>query len=1077
MGYIGLPMFARALLMLVLGVAPSCCATFGTVVTHAQPLADLVLDEARQRIYLVNTEANQVEVYATNTNPPHLVATIPTGETPLAAALSRSGNSLYVACYNASAMDIVNLTSSSYATTSVALSAKPQGIAVGFNETVLISTIGTGTGASVLVTYNPAATANNGLQSLVIAPPAPTAPQIPPPSNDMALAAHSRLVASADGTKIVGVNETSAAARSVYVYDVNSATVVGARTLAGAATTILAVAPDGSTFMTGNILVQSSTMVVLAQQSATNAPYVFPANANFTTETNQGGAVYATGSSGLELIAGYNITPVQSPAVKSNTAQLLVNSPTNLLISLGIMLPENLGGRMVITSNSATIYAISQSGFMVLPIGTLQQNPIAIPDSTVALLASDQCGVTASLNSATIPVRNVGGGRITPTVQLVATASTSANAKIASASYGGNVTVSFNANAAKSLGTSAPDQLLIQAAEAVNIIPNVYVFQNSRNAEAAGSIVPIAIGATTTGLTDILQDTTRHRLYIANPGMNRIEVFDMQQKQLLTPITVGQLPRSMAFANDGVTLYVANSGGETISIVDLNTGAVTGLVSYPPLPFNASFTLITPQVLASSQRDPQVIMSDGSLWKIVGNTVIPWTLDPNVFGTTTRIASPQSMVATPEGAYVLVLGGSGIGYLYDASVDDFVSAVQVIPTPISGYYGPVAAGPNGNYFLANAQILNLALTTVGSGAGVTGPVSSSGLPSPSGPSTTSRPVSAVAAIGAQSFARFSTPTRTSATAAATDPGVIEVVDASSLRTTAAVNALESPLAVVAGTGRTNINGRTMAVDAAGTTAYVLTASGLSILPLTATPAANVPTLAGTPLVNQANQTSAVAPGGLVSIVGKNLAAAASSSTTPLPTTLGGVCVTLNNSPLPLQAASATQINAQLPPNLAAGRYPLVVRSIANNAASSSATVTVAKYAPAIFVDSNGPAIFHSNGNRVNQQHPATRDEPLTIMATGLGVTTGGTVTAGMPAPSSPLAVTGTVQLYFGNPLISQSAVIVNWSGLEPGLIGVDEIKCTIPGNHLNGNALPVTLKIGGVSSITTGPTAAVVYVN
>jgi uncharacterized protein (TIGR03437 family) len=1070
-------LFPRALLILATGVLPALGATFGTVVTLAQPVADLVLDEARQRIYVVNTDANDVEVYATNTNPPHLTATIPTGATPLAAALSRAGNSLYVACYGASAITIVNLTSTSFATTSVALSAKPQGIAVGFNELVLISTIGTGTGADVLVTYNPTASANNALASIAIGPPAPTAPSLPPPSNDMALAAHSRLQASSDGAKIIGVNETSTTARNVFVFDVASATVVGARYLTGAST-ILGVAPDGSTFVTGNILVQSSTMVVLAQQSATNSPFVFPATANFTTETNQGGAVYATGSSGLELITGYNITPVQNPAVKSNTAQLLINSPTNMLISLGIMLPENLGGRMVITSTSATIYAISQSGFMVLPIGTLAQNPIAMPDSEVALLASDQCGVTAALNSAAIPVRNVGGGKFTPTVQVISTASTSVDTRIAAESYGGNITVSFNSAAARSLGTATPDQLLIQAAEAINIIPNVFVFQNSRNAEAAGTIIPVDIGATTIGLTDILQDTTRQRLYIANPGLNRVEVFDMQKQQFLSPIPVGQLPRSMAFGSDANTMYVANSGGETISIVDLTQDAVTGQVSYPPLPFNANFTLITPEILASSQRDPQVLMSDGSLWKIVGNTVIPWTLDTNVFGTTTKIPSPQSLVSTPEGAYVLLLGGTGIGYLYDASVDDFVSAVQVIPTPLAGYYGPVAAGPNGAYFLANAQILNLALTTVGSGAGVTGPVSGTGLPSPSGPATTSsRPVAAVAAIGAGSFARFSTAVRSSATAAATDPGVIEVVDASSLRTTAAVNALESPLAVVAGTGRTNISGRTMVVNAAGTTAYVLTASGLSVIPLTTPAASSVPTLAGAPLVNQANQTSGVAPGGLVSVMGKNLAATASSSSTPLATVMGGVCVTLNNSPLPLEATSGTQINAQLPFNLAAGRYPLVVHSIANLVASTSVTVTVAKYAPAIFVDSDGPAIFHANGQRVNKQHPATRDEPLTILATGLGVTTGGAVTAGEPSPSSPLAVTAKVSLYFGNPLISQSAVIVNWSGLEPGMIGVYQIDCKIPGTHLNGNALPVTLRIGGVSSITTGPTAAVVYVN
>jgi len=62
------------------------------------------------------------------------------------------------------------------------------------------------------------------------------------------------------------------------------------------------------------------------------------------------------------------------------------------------------------------------------------------------------------------------------------------------------------------------DQLLIQSPEAINIIPNVRVFQNNRNAEARGAIIPVDTGAGATGLADMLSDTARQRLYIANPG-------------------------------------------------------------------------------------------------------------------------------------------------------------------------------------------------------------------------------------------------------------------------------------------------------------------------------------------------------------------------------------------------------------------------------------------------------------------------------------------------------------------------------------------------------------------------------
>jgi uncharacterized protein (TIGR03437 family) len=265
----------------------------------------------------------------------------------------------------------------------------------------------------------------------------------------------------------------------------------------------------------------------------------------------------------------------------------------------------------------------------------------------------------------------------------------------------------------------------------------------------------------------------------------------------------------------------------------------------------------------------------------------------------------------------------------------------------------------------------------------------------------------------------------------------------------------------------------MALDPSGTAAFVLTASGMSVIPLD-TPAGTQVTASG--VVNSANFQAAVAPNGLISIIGRNLATTASSPGTPLPTVLGSSCVTLNNTPLPLLATAATQINAQLPTTLAAGRYPLVVRSISGQSASTGINVTVAKYAPAVFMDADGPMLLHSDGTRINKDHPGRRDEKITLYVTGLGVTTGGRVTAGSPSPASPLAVTAPVNVYFGNPLIKEAGIIVDWSGLLPGSIGVYQLQLRIPGAHIKGDALPITVKIGGVSSPTTGVNVPRVWV-
>jgi uncharacterized protein (TIGR03437 family) len=186
--------------------------------------------------------------------------------------------------------------------------------------------------------------------------------------------------------------------------------------------------------------------------------------------------------------------------------------------------------------------------------------------------------------------------------------------------------------------------------------------------------------------------------------------------------------------------------------------------------------------------------------------------------------------------------------------------------------------------------------------------------------------------------------------------------------------------------------------------------------------------------------------------------------------MGGVCVTLNNRPLPLIYTADQLINFQVPPDMATGRFPLVVRSISRQAASTAFQVSITKVAPAVFTDDKGlAAIYHGDGRLVSKESPAKRDELVSLLATGLGVTKGGRVTAGQPAPSDPLAVTDRVQVYFGNPAYKQSEMIVEWSGLIPGFVGLNQIRVRVPGFHSSGNSLPVTLRIGGVTNSLKGP--------
>lgn len=1132
--------------------APVYAATFGTVVANGASYSDIALDETRSQLYLVNTALSRVEIYNTRTRAALPSITVDSG--PESAALSRDGRFLFVTAYAGAVLDVIDLTQNRVATR-VTLPSNPEGVAVGADGRVLISAVAVGTNTTnTLLIYDPA---SGAVTSVAVPPPAPTPPVLPPPNNRAFNSPRGRLLATPDGKTIVGSNGTSNTAKVVFVFEVASGTVLRSRAVANLSST-LSVAPDGSRFMAGSTLFETSTLQVLAQENAANAPFAFPTgnNGNFNLQQNQGGSVFAP--DGNAIYAAFNMAPIGS-ATGTHTVELLINDPDNLLIRLGIQLPENMAGKMVIESTGANIYALSDSGFTALPIGNITSSPLAQPDSQIVLLTNDQCGVYAAQNSATTPVSNLGRGRFTATLQAftagaannnntpggifalpglggggagggivlplpggggivipipgrpgvpgvptpgtpgiggafptpggggtTTAAAATPNGPVATVINGANgVTIGFryNAGAAANPGTVGPSDFTILSPEAINIPGNVHAYQNNRSSESQGTIMPIPLNASAgEGLTDIVLDSARQRVYVTNSGQNRIEVYDIAKKRFIAPIKVGQLPHGMALSSDGVTLYVANTGGESISIVNLDQAVQTGRVAFPPLPFNAAVTLSTPQAIAAAGRGPQFVMSDGTLWKINGTQAVPRQLNPSVFGATARTVgggNPAiwSMAATPGGEYVMLMTGTGNAYLFDDAADEFTLARQVLTAPLTGYVGPVTAGPQGRYFSVGGAILNASLAPITSSAGTTSP--------------RGRPVAAVAAVGPNAIALFSTPVRANATSTVADAGMIEIYNPLNPLLPQIAPALEGAPSVVTGNGRANAFARTMAVDAANQTAYAITASGLSIIPLAQAAAVNPATLPAVNtggVVNLADYTSTLGTGSLLTIFGRNLAASTASATvTPLPTILGGTCVTLNNQALPLTLASPGQVNAQIPTTLAAGRWPLVVHSLTNTAASLSTTVTVAKYAPAVLVGgaNNQPAVLHLDGSFVDKDHPASRDERLLIFATGLGPTTGGTVVTGRAAPTTPLAEVckdiaacdKTLDVFFGPPTDSRSRVVVEWSGMVPGLVGVYQINVYVPGTHIKGDAVPVTLKIANVSNSSTGPVAPKIAVD
>src|SRR5262249_19111099 len=145
--------------------------------------------------------------------------------------------------------------------------------------------------------------------------------------------------------------------------------------------------------------------------------------------------------------------------------------------------------------------------------------------------------------------------------------------------------------------------------------------------------------------------------------------------------------------------------------------------------------------------------------------------------------SPPTMIAADDGTSAVLLGASGIAYLYDGLTDTYTASRQLFTAPIIGYYGPLGVASTGNFLLANGLVANKSLTAIG-GAASPGQPTIIPPPGPGQPpvlgvtSTGLRNVASVTPVGDRAFVRMSTPVRNNLTAATSDDihTILEAVD-------------------------------------------------------------------------------------------------------------------------------------------------------------------------------------------------------------------------------------------------------------------------------------------------------------
>ena len=386
------------------------------------------------------------------------------------------------------------------------------------------------------------------------------------------------------------------------------------------------------------------------------------------------------------------------------------------------------------------------------------------------------------------------------------------------------------------------------------------------------------------------------------------------------------------------------------------------------------------------------------------------------------------LTASPNGSSILAVQPDGGVMLYNANVDTFTAARKDLGAVAGAYaassFDQYVVGPN----LLNSSLVQLRKfdTTVGSASGF---------------------------AFVDQFAL-----RTTA-ASASSPGVIQRMDLSSGDGIRATRMVEAPVLNDASLTFT----RTLAPLYSRSSIVNLTTSGFTVLPWNYDASVAVPRLER--VVNAADLTAPVAPGGLISVFGQDLSAVnMATREMPLPTALGESCLTVNGVPVPMLFVSSTQINAQLPFQVE-GSTTLILRT--PGGVSDNFNMTILPAAPSVFRstvggENNVPTVVRSSNNlTVTPSNPIHRGDTITIYLTGMGKTSPA-IEAGIPAPNEPLA----------SVLIPPSidlggvALPVAFAGLAPGQVGVYQINAVVPRWVPTGMTVPLNIsQTGGATSL------------
>jgi uncharacterized protein (TIGR03437 family) len=965
--------------------AAGYAATFGKVVPIGGAGSDLALDEARGYLYIANFTANRVEKMSLATDTIQTSINVPAQ--PSSLALSPDGRYLVVAHYAnftspgspSNGLTVIDLTTNAKQT--FVLGNPPLGVAFGSDGRALVAT------TQEFFLFDPVSGTTQLLDTIsgIVAKTLPQPPASFPPNIVAA-----SMAASGDGSTIYGLTDTL-----MFRYDVNQQqlSVISYVSTPVQGPRVVSVSQDGSYYTSGWALNDRYGDLLAEFPNPTGA-----LNVGSHVIDSKRNLIYAQIP---DATAGDNPPPV-----------LQIVDSDNLTVRDRLQLPENLAGKSVLSSDDNTMYSISDSGVMVLPVGNLASQHQLQTSQEDVVFRGDYCN--RDVSSQQIMITDPGGGS---TSFSVSTDTAGISLSPSSGVTPAIVTVSVDPTAFQNNKGTVAAEINISSSQAVNLPPPVRVLVNMHDPDQRGSFVDVP-GT----LVDVLADPVRQRFYILRQDKNEVLVFDSTNNTQIATLRTGNVPTQMAITFDQRYLLIGSNDSQIIPVYDLDTLEEQAPIIMPGGHYPRSIAAAANAILVANRvAGPKNLIDKVDMLTRTATPLPSLGIFNNDIDVDTRL------VASPNGSTILAVSADGTDYLYDANVGSFTVSRQDF-TALSGAY----AASNFNQYVVGAHLLNSSLVPIATLE------TSSGQPSGF-------------AFMDQGALRTTTPD-------ASSPGVIERVDAAAGTSNDATSMIEAPVLP----NTTYAFTRTLAPLADQSGIISLTTSGFTVLPWDYDAAVAPPEISA--VVNAADGNPDVAPGGLISIYGTQLSPVNEATTElPLPTAIAESCLTVNGMPIPMIFVSSTQINAQLPTQTT-GNVTVILHT--PGGVSDNYNLVIQPLAPSLFqasipgLDGTVPAIVRNdNGLVVTPSNPIHQDDVLVMYLTGMGATTP-LIDAGLPGPSSPLATTlNAPQVTLGG-----QAVQVLYSGLAPGEVGVYQLNVAIPKNAPTGLAVPLRIVQDGVST-------------